>query len=148
MPLVEVDEIMPAPAETIWELINDVEAYTRLMQHVRSVEVLETGPNFRRLAWEVELKGCIMRWIEYEESDPDRYRIDYHQTEGDLAEFSGYWQLYPLTDGSCRAVMAVNFDIGMPMLSEMMNPVAEHAIRENSRSMLASLASHAAQRVS
>src|SRR5438128_1651599 len=118
MPLVEVDEIMPAPVEKIWELINDVDAYPRLMEHVRSLEVLETGPNYRKLAWEVELKGCIMRWTEHEHSDPERYRIEYRQAEGDLAEFSGYWQLYPLTDDSCKAVMTVNFDMGMPMLSD------------------------------
>jgi len=147
MPLVEVEKVMPAPVERVWELIVDVEAYPQLMQHVRSVEVLESEPNYRKLAWEVELKGCVMRWSEHEDSDAERYRIDYRQAEGDLAEFSGFWQLYPLTDDSCRVVMAVNFDIGMPTLSEMLDPVAEQAIRENSLSMLQSIASHAAQPV-
>jgi hypothetical protein len=42
-------------------------------------------------------------------------------------------------------VLSVRFDIGIPMLSEMINPVAERAIKENSRLMLASLSSEAAQ---
>src|SRR5437870_4879347 len=109
MPLVEVDESMPAPAHQIWELINDVEGYSRLMDHVRSLEVLERGPNHRLTAWEVELKGCIMRWVEREEIDPERYRIEYRQVEGDLAEFEGYWQIYPVTDGASRVVLSVRF---------------------------------------
>ncbi|MGA7732799.1 MAG: aromatase/cyclase [Chloroflexia bacterium] len=144
MPLVEVDEIMQAPVDMVWEVVNDVEAYPRLMEHVRSLKVLEHGPNYRHLAWEVDLKGCVMSWVEREEIDHERYRIDYRQIEGDLAEFEGYWQLEPLTADTCRATLAVQFDIGIPMLSEMINPIAERAIRDNSLKMLHSLGSEAA----
>lgn len=144
MPLVEVDEIMPAPVHMVWAVVNDVEAYPGLMEHVLSLKVLERGPNYRHTAWEVDLRGCIMHWVEREEIDAARYRIDYHQIEGDLAEFDGYWQLEPLTDATCRAVLSVRFDIGIPMLSEMINPIAERAIRDNSLKMLMSIASEAA----
>jgi hypothetical protein len=41
--------------------------------------------------------------------------------------------------------LSVYFDIGIPMLSEMLNPVAERAVRDNSRNMLLSIASEASQ---
>lgn len=147
MPTVEVSEVLPAPAERIWDLINDVESHPQLMEHVRSVDVLERSPTHRRTAWEVELKGCVVRWTEHEDMDRERWHIDYHQLEGDMGQFEGYWQLEPLSDESCRVTLTVVFDVGLPMLGEMIDPIAERAIRDNSLSMLHSLATHAAVEV-
>jgi ribosome-associated toxin RatA of RatAB toxin-antitoxin module len=141
--LVEVTEVTPLPVELVWNVINDVESYPRLMEHVRSLTVLERGPDFRVVAWEVDLKGCTMRWVEREEIDPERYRIEYRQIKGDLAVFEGYWQLQRLPNQTCQTMLSVRFDIGIPMLSEMLNPVAERTIRDNSQKMLASLGAHA-----
>jgi coenzyme Q-binding protein COQ10 len=146
MPLIEIAEVMQAPVERIWDVVNNVESYPRLMNHVRSLEVLERGPNYRLTAWAVDLMGCAMRWVEREDIDPERYRIEYRQVQGDLAVFEGYWQLERLTDTSSRTVLSVHFDIGIPMLSDMLNPVAEKTIRDNSQKMLRSLAEHAVQR--
>ena len=140
MPLVEVHERLPAAVEDVWALVTDVEAYPRLMEPVRSLEVLERGPSHKVTAWEVVLKGSILAWTEYEEHHPARYRLDYHQVEGDLDEFDGYWQLDRVDDRTTDAVLLVRFEIGIPMLREMLDPVAERAIRENSRKMLRSLA--------
>jgi ribosome-associated toxin RatA of RatAB toxin-antitoxin module len=116
------------------------------MDHVRAVEVQERGANYRLTAWELDCEGFIMRWIEREEIDHQRYRIDYRQLRGDLAEWQGYWQLEPLTGETCRVILSVQFDIGIPMLSDMLDPVAERAIRDSSRKMLISLASVAVEK--
>jgi ribosome-associated toxin RatA of RatAB toxin-antitoxin module len=145
VPLVEVAEIIAAPVHRVWDVVNDVESYPRLMEHVQSLKVLEQGPAYRLLEWVCELKGCVMRWIEREELDPIGYRIEYRQIEGELAAFEGHWQLEPLSESSTRVALSVYFDIGIPMLSEMLNPVAERAVRDNSRNMLLSIASEASQ---
>jgi coenzyme Q-binding protein COQ10 len=106
--------------------------------------VRERQPTYRLTAWEVEMMGCLMHWVEREDIDPGRYRIDYRQIEGDLATFDGFWQLEPLTDATCRVTLAVQFEIGVPMLSEMINPVAERAVHDSSRKMLLALAAEAA----
>ncbi len=142
MPLVVVNEVILASIERIWDVVNDVESYPRIMNHVRSVKVLERGSNYRRTAWEMELKGCAMRWVEREEIDAERHRIDYRSLEGDIAQFEGFWQFEPLADGSCRATISVLFDIGIPLMSDMLNPVAERAIRESSLMMLTSIGSY------
>jgi ribosome-associated toxin RatA of RatAB toxin-antitoxin module len=143
MPCVEVVEIMSAPVDKLWAVINDVESYPRFMDHVRSLAVVENGTNYRLLAWEVDCKGFIMRWTEREEIDRERYRIDFRQIKGDLAQFEGFWQLEPLADDCTQVKLSVQFDMGIPMLAEMLNPVAERAIRDNSRHMLLSIASEA-----
>ncbi|HEV7673715.1 MAG TPA: SRPBCC family protein [Candidatus Angelobacter sp.] len=144
MPLVEVNAVMPASVERVWGVMNDVEAYPRIMNHVRSVKVLEHGSNYRRTAWEMELKGCALRWTEREEIDAEHHRIEYQSIEGDMAQFEGFWRLDPLSDGTCRATLSVLFDIGIPLMSDMLNPVAERAIRESSLLMLTSIGAYAA----
>ena len=145
MPLVEVTELIAAPVEKVWAVVNDLESYPRLMEHVRSLKMLESSPTHRLSEWEIDLKGCVMRWVEREAIDSARYRIDYRLVEGDLGMFEGFWQLEPLADASCRATFSVLFDIGIPMLSDMLNPVCERAIRENSIRMLTSVAAEVAQ---
>ena len=139
MPLVEVNEQLEVPAERVWGLVRDVEAYPRLMEPVRSLQVLEEGPDWVVTAWEVELKGSILKWTEHEQRDEERRRLTYHQIEGDLEQFDGYWQVTELTPEVTEAILIVRFEIGIPMLREMLDPVAERAIRENSRLMLRSL---------
>src|SRR5262245_14406230 len=111
MPLVEVSEVIAAPAERVWDVVKDVSAYPRLMEHVRFANVVESGPRHRLLEMEVVLKGCIMRWIEREEIDAARRRIDYRMIEGDLATFEGFWQIDPVTADSSRMTVSVLFDI-------------------------------------
>jgi ribosome-associated toxin RatA of RatAB toxin-antitoxin module len=146
MPLVEVTEVIPADARRVWNIINDVESFPRTMSHVRSVKIVETGPDYRITAWEIDCKGFIMRWTEREEGDFSRLRIDYRQIEGDMSAFEGFWQLRALGTDSTEVTLSVQFEIGIPMLSEMLDPVAERAIQENSRKMLASLAATLAPR--
>jgi ribosome-associated toxin RatA of RatAB toxin-antitoxin module len=145
MPLVTVVEVMPAPVNRVWEVVNDIESYPRLMKHVRSVEVRERGLNYRVSTWEVELKGCIMRWIEHEEINAAQYRIEYHQVEGEMQTFEGIWQLEQQTDETTRVTLSVQFDVGIPSLCEMLNPICERAILDSSQGMLLSLASAATQ---
>ena len=144
MPQVEVTEVMNAPIQRVWEAINDVESYPRLMDHVHSLSVVEEAADHRLVAWDVEIKGCRMRWVEREEAHPEQYRLDYRAVEGDVAEFSGYWQLEALGETTTRATVLVNFEIGIPLLSDMLNPVAKRAIEDNSRRMLQSIGAHLA----
>jgi ribosome-associated toxin RatA of RatAB toxin-antitoxin module len=143
MPLVEVEETVCGPPQRIWDLINSVEAYPETMAAVRTLRVLERGGDFRLSFWEVDLDGFLLEWVEREEIDAEHYRIDFHQVKGLLDEYVGYWQINPLPDGTCRVVLSVQFDLGVPALCQMLTPIAERAIRDNSQGMLASLASRA-----
>ncbi len=140
MPTIQVHELLQAPIEKVWNLVCDVEAYPQRMEPVRGIEVLESGPNHKVAAWEVELKGSILKWVEREEQDPGNHRLTYRQVEGDLERFDGYWQLRSHGPEVTEAVLLVNFEIGIPMLKDMLEPVAERAIRDNSSRMLLSLA--------
>jgi ribosome-associated toxin RatA of RatAB toxin-antitoxin module len=136
---VEVRERLAAPLPAVWDLICDVESYPKFMPSVRSTTVLDNGEDWTVTMWEVELRGSVMKWIEREERDHARHHLAYHQVEGDLRQFQGYWQLHPVAPAVTDAILLVRFEIGIPMLAEILDPVAEQAIRDNSRRMLRSL---------
>lgn len=145
MPTVEVVEVVPAPLHKAWEVVNDVESYPRIMDHVLSIRVLETGSDYRLTEWEIDCKGYAMRWVEREEVDAQRHRIEYRQVEGDLGQFSGHWQLRPLADDRCEITLSVAFEMGIPSLCAMFDPVAQRAIQDNSQRMLVALSAAAAR---
>src|SRR3712207_1208078 len=103
------------------------------MDAVRSIKVLERGPDHRLLAWGVELEGCMMRWVDREKLDIEHWRIEYCQVEGDLARFEGYWQLERDSDTGAQTTLVALFDMGMPKLSDMVEPIVECPTRDNSR---------------
>jgi ribosome-associated toxin RatA of RatAB toxin-antitoxin module len=139
MPIVEVTERLLTPIARVWKLIRDVESYPQLMKPVRSVTILQRDGLTLVSRWEVELKGSLLQWSEREVQDPERHRVEYKQIDGDLELFEGYWQLEAISPEITEAKLYVSFEIGIPMLREMLNPVAARAIAENSRAMLLSL---------
>lgn len=140
VPIVEVSLSIAVPAPDAWSAIVDVEAYPDCMDVVRSVEILDdSGGDRRRTAWSVLLRGSRLEWIEREHLDERRRVISFEQETGDLETFSGQWSVRPVTDGRSEVSLRVEFDIGVPLLAEMLNPVAATALEDSARAMLLSL---------
>ncbi|MCO5060340.1 MAG: hypothetical protein M9905_21190, partial [Rhizobiaceae bacterium] len=70
--------------------------------------------------------------------------IEFEQIDGDLEVWKGKWEL--LRDGdNLSAALTVDFDIGIPSLSEILDPIGERAIRANCRQMLDAIRQHASE---
>jgi ribosome-associated toxin RatA of RatAB toxin-antitoxin module len=137
MPEVSLEIAIEAPLQKVWETVIDVEGYPEMMDHVRSVRLVgQPGGRVRRAEWSVLLQGSILEWLEEDHLDPEAGTISFRQVSGDLEFFDGGWRLSP--DGAARTIVAfeVAFDIGIPSLANMLNPVAERALRENCTKML------------
>lgn len=144
MPDIELDLCISAPIERVWSAIIDIERYPATMRNVRSTAVLAwNGPNERRCAWSVSLKGAILEWEERESFDHDRYVVRFEQLSGDMEIFHGHWALASTTDGLTRVTLHVTFEIGIPLLADMLNPVAQRSLHENCTEMLQGIESEA-----
>ncbi|KJS63678.1 type II toxin-antitoxin system RatA family toxin [Streptomyces rubellomurinus] len=142
MPHVEVELPIAAPPELVWAAVVDVESYQHCMESVDEVVVVErTDACHRTTAWSVRLEGSVLRWTEAEVIDPAARRFDFRQLTGDLGEFSGHWAVRQAADGGSLVVLCADFDIGIPLLAEMLNPIAADALRENAEQMLTALRS-------
>jgi ribosome-associated toxin RatA of RatAB toxin-antitoxin module len=122
----------------VWDTVCDFEKYPQYMVDVVEIRYLERTAGEALSSWRVLLNGSVLTW---EEKDyfTAPHRIDFAQTEGDLEVFQGSWELAETPDG-VTVTLEIDFDLGIPSLAAVLDPVGIQAIRSNSRSMLAAIA--------
>jgi len=137
VPDVSLELLIRAPVDRVWDAVTAIESYPRSMESVRSVRIVERlSETERRSAWSVTLKGAILEWEEVETLDPGAHVLSFHQVAGDMERFDGAWVLEAHDDASTNVRLSVSFEIGIPLLAEMLNPVAQRSLRENCTDML------------
>lgn len=148
MPTVDVELRVPAAPDATWKVVSDIDSYPQYMSDVRSVDIeTDATGSVRRSNWSVSLRGSILEWTERDVFDEDARRIEFEQVDGDLARFAGYWQILPVADrpDASDVRFFVDFDIGIPLLADMLNPIAETSLRDNALRMLAAVQDRTSQ---
>lgn len=140
MPAVTVVDVIHANASQIFSFLSDMADFPRWMKNVIAVDILEKGDNFTISSWDTRLQGARFQWVERDEFFPDEGRIVFSQTRGDLKRFEGYWLVKPLPEIQTEVTLVTEFEFGIPMLQNLLNPIARVAIRENARAMIRSIA--------
>lgn len=139
MPTVELQIDIQAPLERVWDAVIDIERYPETMESVRWVKLLpspDPDPTVRHSAWSVNLKGSILEWEVDEKLDHEAHVFRSLQRSGDMETYEGAWTVTELEPGLTRAHLEITFEIGIPLLADMLNPVAVRSLRENSTDML------------
>jgi ribosome-associated toxin RatA of RatAB toxin-antitoxin module len=137
MPKVDLDLNIQAPIATVWEAVLDIERYPELMTNVVSVEIEEwEAPTTRRSQWAMIIKGATLVWRDREFIDHDDHTVNFTQVSGDLERFEGAWEITAKEAELTRARLTISFEIGIPLLAGMLNPVAQRALYGNAREML------------
>ena len=131
MPKVEVEKRVEAvnPYD-VFERMRDFGSYPTIASAVRHIEVEDVGDGTLLSRWEVTFRRGVMKWVERDEIDPENRAIRFQQLEGDLSDFSGDWRVTS-SNGSVTIQFVAEFDLGIPTLAAMLDPVAEEALREN-----------------
>jgi coenzyme Q-binding protein COQ10 len=137
MPQVALDMDIRAPMDTVWAAVLDIERYPELMTNVVSVTIEEwETPVIRRTEWGMIIKGATLIWRDREVIDHDEHTVRFTQVSGDLKEFEGAWELEELEEALTHVKLRIDFEIGIPLLVGMLNPVAKRALYDNAKEML------------
>jgi ribosome-associated toxin RatA of RatAB toxin-antitoxin module len=111
--------------------ISDFACYPELTEAVREVVVHPPDPDGSVVSeWTVRFRNGLLRWTERDSFDPAALSIVFCQLAGDFASFDGSWRFAPDGPG-CRVTFAARFDLGIPTLAEILDPVASAALRTN-----------------
>lgn len=138
MPYVETTIEIDAPRRKIYELAKDMERYADFMPDVESVRILSRNGNTTTTRWKTLVEEAPIEWTEEDIFDDDNTRIDYRLIEGDLDKFEGAWT-FEDRDGKTFVRLGVDYDFGVPSLSELIGPILEKKVEENSLMMLRAL---------
>ena len=117
-------------AAECYRRLSDFARYPELTDAVRSVEV-EPGPNGAvHSRWTVLFRNGLLRWTESDTLDPVARTIAFRQLTGDFETFDGQWSVHERETG-CDIVFDAHFDLGIPSLAAILDPVAESTLRAN-----------------
>ncbi|WP_227270854.1 type II toxin-antitoxin system RatA family toxin [Roseobacter weihaiensis] len=138
MPIVENKVVIPeVDIAMVWDVMCDFETFPDLMADVVSVKCFDRDGPHLKSNWVVLLNGSELMW---EEQDVFIHHdeIRFHQIDGDLEVWEGVWTTRQ--EGPDVVVnLKVEFDIGIPSLAEILNPIGERAINANTRQMLGAI---------
>ncbi len=138
MPYVETTIDIAAPRRAIYDLAKDMERYSEFMPDVEYVKILRREGNKTVTRWKTLVEEAPIEWTEEDIFDDERTRIDYRLIEGDLDKFEGAWT-FEEQDGVTHVVLGVDYDFGVPTLAELIGPILQKKVEENSLMMLRAL---------
>lgn len=144
MPVVEEAIEVKMNVAEIFPIISDFERYPEFMENCKKVTVLERGEGYTISEWINEVDGRTLKWTERDDIKPEENKIEFEMLKGDLKWYGGFWRLEP--DGAkTNVVLNVGFEIGIPMLSALLNPLFTKKLRDNMIQMLSDLKKKAEQ---
>jgi ribosome-associated toxin RatA of RatAB toxin-antitoxin module len=133
-----VAQVYARSSNEIYSVIRDFERYSENSEAVRSVNCNMINEWQAISTWEVDFRGGIMRWSEEDYFDPKTCTISFKRTQGDIEYFSGEWKVQE-QEQSCLIIFAATFDMGIPSLNHILNPIAAQTLQENIVSIIRGL---------
>jgi len=127
-----------ADAATVFNRISDYPRYTDYTDAVREIRIDRREGNDITSTWTVNFRNGVLCWTERDRMDPVRLNIDFEQLTGDFAVFTGTWRVEQI-GAEVEVRFTADFDLGMPSLAAIIDPIAEDALLENIRSILRGL---------
>lgn len=139
MAQVKVEVLAPeADADTVFARLSDFERYSQYTDAVREITVRPLGNGDVESAWSVNFRNGILCWSERDHIDPAQRTISFEQLDGDFDELAGQWTVAPAGE-DVRVAFTAEFDLGMPSIADMINPIAKRILRENLEAILRGL---------
>ena len=135
MPQVERKIVIDSDPKAVYELAKDMESYPSFMPDVESVKVVSREGNSTITEWVTSIDGTPFVWTEKDNFDDVNLSIDYALIEGDLEKFEGTWNFRPF-EGKTEVSLVVDYDFGLPELTELIGPTLHEKVGENSEMML------------
>ena len=135
MGYVERKIVIEGPREAVYELAKDMESYPEYMPDVESVKIVSRRPNATITEWETSVDGTPILWTEEDVFDDGNFTITYRLIEGDLDKFEGMWKFEQTPQGT-QVTLTVDYDFGIPELTNLIGPTLEQKVGENSVMML------------
>lgn len=139
MPEVTVDALVTGTsAAAVFERLRDFASYPRYTDAVRQVVVTGVDADTVHSDWSVNFRNGVLCWSERDRIDAAALTIDFAQSDGDFDRFEGSWRVHQ-DDESVTVRFTAAFDLGIPSLAAIIDPIATRALTESITSILRGL---------
>ncbi len=112
--------LLPYPADLIYRLINDIEAYPEYMDECVNAEIYVTGKDEQGFDFVEARLDLDKSGFQHSLTTRNRLmppgRVEMSLVDGPVERFSGLWIVQPLSDTACKVSLALNFSVASIML--------------------------------
>ncbi|HKP92226.1 MAG TPA: SRPBCC family protein [Thermoleophilaceae bacterium] len=122
-------------ADEAFEVLRELDRHVHEGEVILSLRLDEDAGGTRVSHWETRFRNGILRWSQRDVLDADARTMTFALSEGDAETLEGQWRIEPAEVG-CRIHFACDFDLGIPSLSEFLDPVAVRLLRETVEAQL------------
>ena len=125
MPTVLKSVLVPRPARTMFDLVDDVESYPEFLPWCSGAKVYERSDALTRARIEIDYYGLTSHFSTLNRKEAPR-RMDLEWVEGPLESFTGHWTFVALGEAGCRVELSLAYAFSNPALSALLGPVFGH----------------------
>ncbi|CAA0081462.1 Persistence and stress-resistance toxin PasT [Zhongshania aliphaticivorans] len=123
--------LLPYPAEVIYRLINDIEAYPQYMDGCVGAEVLARSDDAMDARLDLSRAGIRLSFVTRNTLTPDR-SVKLTLLEGPFENLSGEWTLLPLGADACKVSLHLQFVLTNSLVGaatrQLFNAVANNLV--------------------
>ena len=126
------------PADEAFDVLRELDQHVREGEVIISLRLEEEAGGTRVSHWETRFRNGILRWTQRDVLDPEARTMTFALSEGDAETLEGQWRIEPAEtpQAGCLIHFACDFDLGIPSLSEFLDPVAVRLLRETVEAQL------------
>lgn len=118
--------LLPYPAQTLYDLVNDVARYPEFLPWCSATEVLEVS-EVQMLARLVVAKGGLSQRFVTCNQLLSGQRIEMNLVEGPFTQLHGVWEFKTLGDKACKISLDLSFDYAGPLVRATLGPLFTQA---------------------
>lgn len=109
MPSVQRSALVAFSAESMYRLVNDVEAYPDFLPGCAQSRIYEQSESKMRASLLIAKAG-VKQWFTTENTLDEPQRIDMQLVDGPFSHLSGGWQFTALSDSACKIELNLQFE--------------------------------------
>jgi ribosome-associated toxin RatA of RatAB toxin-antitoxin module len=133
---VEVSALHPTgTAKEAFAVLRDLDRHVTTEGVIRALRIERRQRDSRISHWDVRFRNGVLRWSQRDELDEDSGTMRFTSVDGDVAVLEGAWRVTDADEG-VRIAFWCEFDLGIPSLSEFIDPVAKRLLKETVRAQL------------
>lgn len=121
MPEIRRSALMPYPAHTLYDIVNDVDRYPEFLPWCGGVEVHQVD--------EVSMQASILmqgaglnHWFKTQNRMQSGASIDIQLLEGPFNYLEGHWQFTPIDEAGCKIELALQFEVKSGITAALIAP--------------------------
>ena len=109
MPSIQRSALVAFSAESMFQLVNDVESYPEFLPGCAQSRIDNQSENAMRASLLIAKAG-VKQWFTTQNALTQNSKIEMQLVDGPFSHLSGGWQFIPLSESACKIELQLNFE--------------------------------------